>query len=148
MIIISIDFFLKFNLTIFFQRTLAPKKMFKMVFVINTSLKMSTGKIATQAAHAALSLYIKSQSNPKNYLLLFNELDVYIKTGQTKIVLKGIDENQLRELESKAVESKLVSCLIQDAGRTEIEPGSITCLGIFGRADLIDPITGSLSLLK
>ena len=119
-----------------------------MVFVINTSLKMSTGKIATQIAHAALSLYINANKNPKKHLLIFNQLDTYVRLGQAKIVLKGIDDIHLVSLEKQAQESDLVTCLIRDAGRTEIPTGSITCLGIFGENNKIDNITGTLKLLK
>ena len=119
-----------------------------MVFVINTSLKMSTGKIATQTAHAALSLYINANKNPKKHLLIFNQLDTYVRLGQAKIVLKGIDDIHLVGLEKQAQESDLVTCLIRDAGRTEIPTGSITCLGIFGENNKIDNITGTLKLLK
>jgi PTH2 family peptidyl-tRNA hydrolase len=119
-----------------------------MVFVINTSLKMSTGKIATQTAHAALSLFMKENSKPKKHLLIFNQLDIYVGQGQTKIVLKGLDDNQLITLEKQAQEIDLTTCLIRDAGRTEIPAGSITCLGIFGEYKQIDKITGTLKLLK
>jgi len=68
--------------------------------------------------------------------------------GQAKIVLKGSSDAQLHELFKKARSMGLPSSLIQDAGRTQLEPGTVTCLGI-GPApvDLIDKITGQLKLL-
>ena len=122
--------------------------MFKMVLVMNKSLKMSTGKTASQAAHAAVSLYMKAKSNPRKHLLLFNEIDTWARLGQAKVVLNGVNDTQLVELEKKANELALLTCLIRDAGRTEITPGSMTCLGIFGRIDQVDQVTGTLSLLK
>lgn len=48
----------------------------------------------------------------------------------------------------KAAQKKgLVCCLISDAGRTQIAPGSITVLGIGpGPANLIDEVSGHLKL--
>ena len=120
--------------------------MFKMVLIVNTSLKMSPGKIASQTAHAAVSLYIKAKTNPKKYLMVTNEIDTWVILGQAKVVLRGLDDAHLLDLEKKATESKLVSVLIKDAGRTQIAPGSITCLGIFGKEDQLNFVSGSLKL--
>ena len=122
--------------------------MFKMVFVVNSSLKMTTGKIASQTAHSAVSLYIKakSSSNRKKFLLVFDEIDVWVRTGQTKIVLKGSSAEQLLELERKATDLGLSTETIRDRGRTQIAPGSLTCLAIFGRIADVDAVTGSLPL--
>jgi PTH2 family peptidyl-tRNA hydrolase len=52
------------------------------------------------------------------------------------------------ELKVKASKAKLVVELIRDAGRTQIEPGSITALGIGPDADdKIDLIIKDLKLL-
>lgn len=121
-------------------------RMFKMVFVINGSLRMSTGKLASQVAHSAVSLYISAKSNPKKHVLFFDEIDVWVRTGQKKVVLKGAHEQHLISLEKEAKEHSLLTVLIRDAGRTEIQSGSMTCLGIFGAVEQIDSVTGSLSL--
>lgn len=122
--------------------------MFKMVFVVNCSLKMSSGKVASQTAHAAVSLYIKAKENPRKHLIFFNEIDTWVRLGQAKVVLKGDDEKHLAALELQANSANLLAISIRDAGRTQIEPGSLTCLGIFGRKELVDMVTGNLSLLK
>ena len=120
--------------------------MFKMVFVVNTSLKLKPGKLASQTAHAAVSLYIKSKSESKKHLLFFNEIDTWVSQGQKKIVLKGIDSPQLVQMNTIAQESSIMSVLIQDAGHTHLKPGSLTCLGLFGKEEEINRITGSLNL--
>lgn len=117
-----------------------------MVFVINTSLKMKPGKLASQVAHAGVSLYIKAKTTPKNLFFGFNEIDTWVLKGQKKIVLKGLDDAQLIDLKTKAKESKLLSILIRDAGHTHLTPGSLTCLGIFGKETEVNSITGSLRL--
>lgn len=118
-----------------------------MVFIVNTSLKMSTGKVASQTAHAAVSLYIKAAQSPRKHLIFLNDVDTWVKLGQKKVVLKGLNETQLVQLENEAANLSLMSVLIRDAGRTQISPGSLTCLGIFGKEDHVNQITSHLSLL-
>lgn len=61
--------------------------------------------------------------------------------------MKLDDEAQMLDLAGLAREVGLTVSLIQDAGRTQIAPGSRTVLGVGpGPADLIDQITGHLKL--
>ena len=49
----------------------------------------------------------------------------------------------------KADENKIVSYIVRDAGRTEVEPNTCTCCAIGpNTVSEIDKITGKLSLLK
>ncbi|MCL4125612.1 UNVERIFIED_CONTAM: hypothetical protein GTU68_002155 [Idotea baltica] len=67
--------------------------------------------------------------------------------GQPKVVVKADNEEMLLDLASTARENGLITSLIQDAGRTQVEPGSRTVLGIGpGPICLIDKITGHLKL--
>ena len=116
--------------------------MYKMVFIVNKSLKMSSGKIASQTAHAAVSLYIKATGCSKK-----TEISQWIMLGQPKIVLKCQDDTSLIEVEAKAKSSNLLSVRIHDAGHTQIAAGSLTCLAVFGKTSTVDSITGYLSLL-
>lgn len=102
---------------------------FKMVFVINSSLKMSTGKVASQTAHTAVSLYIKAHRASKKHLGFLDEINSWLFTGQPKVVLKGLDESMLLDLEKQANQANLISHVTRDAGRTQIDSGSLTCLG-------------------
>lgn len=120
--------------------------MFKMVFVVNSSLKMKPGKLSSQVAHAAVSLYIKSKSLSKKEFVFFDDIDIWVKEGQKKIVLKGVDGLQLKKIDKQAQNSNVMSVLIKDAGITQLIPGSTTILGLFGREEKINCITGSLSL--
>lgn len=118
----------------------------KMVIIVRTDIKMGKGKIAAQVAHAAVSLVldILNSSNPKWKSWLFE----WLNEGQPKIVVKV---NSITELNSKIEEAKklgLPISLIEDAGRTQLEPGTVTCGGIGPSEDyLIDKITGDLKLL-
>jgi PTH2 family peptidyl-tRNA hydrolase len=116
--------------------------MIKMVFVINSSLKMNVSKIAAQVAHAAIDLYEESNSKQPALNVTWQQY------GQTKIVLKGTDENELIELGNQAKQRKILTTLIHDAGRTQVKAGSLACLSLFGRVNNIDKITGKLGLLK
>ncbi|CAF91337.1 unnamed protein product, partial [Tetraodon nigroviridis] len=67
-----------------------------------------------------------------------------LKMGKGK---EAPDEDALMDLLNHAKEAGLPVSLIQDAGRTQMAPGSRTVLGIGpGPADLIDRVTGDLKL--
>lgn len=114
---------------------------YKMILVVRNDLKMGKGKVAAQCSHAAVSAYKQIQRrNPAM-------LKEWEYCGQPKVVVKAPDEETLIQLLTHAKTLGLTVSLIQDAGRTQIEPGSRTVLGIGpGPADLIDKVTGHLKL--
>ena len=64
------------------------------------------------------------------------------------MVIRADDERTLFELEVIAERTGISSSLIQDAGMTEIPPGTITALRLGpAKSEELDKITGSLSLL-
>ncbi|XP_068600943.1 peptidyl-tRNA hydrolase 2, mitochondrial [Brachionichthys hirsutus] len=114
---------------------------FKMILVVRNDLKMGKGKVAAQCAHAAVSAYKQVQRRNPELLRQWEYC------GQPKVVVKAPDEDALVHLLAHAKEVGLPVSLIQDAGRTQIAPGSRTVLGIGpGPADLIDRVTGDLKL--
>ena len=114
----------------------------KQVIVVRTDLKMGKGKMAAQVAHASLgAAEVSLLKNPDWY-------ESWKGQGQAKVVLKVGGEAELEELQRKARGLGLPVSLIQDAGLTQLEPGTATCLGIGpGPSDLIDKLTGKLKLL-
>lgn len=116
----------------------------KMVIIVRSDLRLGKGKIASQAAHAAVTLYASSlqSSNP--------HLDAWMRWGQPKVVLK-VDtdcECTLTRLYETAIANNLNACQIFDAGRTQVERGTLTAIGIGpGKVDAIDAITSHLKLL-
>lgn len=114
---------------------------FKMILVVRNDLKMGKGKVAAQCSHAAVSAFKQVQHrNPEL-------LKQWEYCGQPKVVVKAPDEDTLIDLLGHARELGLPVSLIQDAGRTQIAPGSRTVLGIGpGPADLLDRVTGDLKL--
>lgn len=68
--------------------------------------------------------------------------------NQAKICVKVESEKELRILKGKIDSSNIPNALIQDAGLTQLEPGTTTCLGIGPLpSDLADKFTGDLKLL-
>ncbi|MEM2342009.1 MAG: peptidyl-tRNA hydrolase Pth2 [Candidatus Bathyarchaeia archaeon] len=114
---------------------------FKQAIILRSDLKMSPGKAAVQASHAAISS--AEEARRKNYSWWMG----WIEEGQCKIVLKVNSETELLSLEKKAKDLGLPTALISDAGLTEIEPGTITVLGIGpAPSNLVDKVTGNLPL--
>jgi PTH2 family peptidyl-tRNA hydrolase len=113
-----------------------------MVLVVNMALQMGKGKIGAQCGHAAVGAYSQAQ------LYAPKTCNLWGKTGCAKIALKGDDDNILFDIEKKAISLGLVTCIIQDAGRTQIPAGSTTVLAIGpAPAKLFDGLTGHLKLL-
>ncbi|XP_058944031.1 peptidyl-tRNA hydrolase 2, mitochondrial [Pocillopora verrucosa] len=114
---------------------------YKMVLVVRQDLGMGKGKVAAQCCHAAVGLCRQMETNnPK----LLHEWD---QTGCAKVVVKAPDEETLVELTRQGRSLGLETCLIRDAGRTQIAPGSKTVLGVGpGPVDIVDRVTGHLKL--
>ena len=115
---------------------------YKQVLVIRSDLKMSKGKIAAQAGHAAVSASEEARKKHRAWW------KAWMEEGQCKVAVKVESEKELLELEKQAKKLALPCALITDRGLTEVPPGTITCLGI-GPAptEKIDRVTGMLPLL-
>ncbi len=115
---------------------------YKQVLVFRADLKMSKGKIAAQAGHAAVSAAQDAYVHHKKWW------EAWLFEGQRKIAVKVQDEKELSELKAAADDLGLPHALIVDKGLTEIPEGTVTCLGI-GPApeDKINRLTGKLPLL-
>lgn len=113
----------------------------KMALVVRTDLGMTKGKVAAQCAHAAIGAYKKAvKEAPKRV----TQWEMF---GQAKITLKVESEEALMDLASKAKHAGIVICVVHDAGRTQVEAGSPTVLGVGpAPADVIDQVTGHLKL--
>ena len=112
----------------------------KQVIVVNGSLNLPPGKLAAQVAHGAVL--------GSDYARVDHRRE-WRADGQTKIVLAALNAEELQRLHKEAVDAGiLATALVQDAGRTVLKPGTITCLVIGPAPDQeIDKITGSLPLL-
>ncbi|XP_043257202.1 peptidyl-tRNA hydrolase 2, mitochondrial [Colletes gigas] len=116
----------------------------KMVLVVRSDISMGKGKTAAQCAHAAVECYRQAVENAK-YKPLFES---WLLRGQPKIVLRISDEESLLSLARKARKAGLIIAIIKDAGRTQLESGTISALGIGpGPKEVIDDLTSNLKLL-
>lgn len=108
----------------------------KQVILVRSDLKMSKGKVAAQVAHAAVDATL--QSNKKL-------VDKWRSMGMKKITLKVNSEEELVRFKELADRAHLTCALITDAGHTELQPHTKTCLAIGPDAETkIDKITGEL----
>ena len=115
---------------------------FKQVIVARTDLGMGKGKLAAQVAHASLGAAEEARRSEKEWY------EEWLSEGQPKVVVKATSESELKELLKMAKTMGIPSVLIQDAGLTQLEPGTATCLGL-GPAPVptVDRVTGQLKLL-
>ena len=116
---------------------------YKMCIVLRLDLGMSTGKLIAQAAHAAVGASeLGKKENHKAWRRWRDE-------GAKKVALEAESLEEIEELAEKANKLDIVNILIQDAGHTEVPPGTVTALGLGpDRSDLLDKVTGSLPLIR
>jgi len=89
----------------------------KMYIVVNTNLKLSTGKLCAQVGHAVQDVVIGCRGNRKRW-------NSYKNNGCAKIVLKA-DQQTFDEI----LASSYKKFIVTDAGKTECLEGTITAIG-------------------
>jgi PTH2 family peptidyl-tRNA hydrolase len=115
---------------------------FKQVIAVRRDLDMGKGKIAVQVAHAAVSAAEEARKKCNAWW------EGWLKEGQCKVAVRVDSEEEILQLERKSRELRLPSALVTDRGLTQVEPGTITCVGIGpAPSSVIDNLTGGLSLL-
>ncbi|XP_067628500.1 peptidyl-tRNA hydrolase 2, mitochondrial [Eurosta solidaginis] len=128
------------------------KKMFaaattpctKLVLVVRGDLKMSKGKTAAQCAHAAILCYQQSQKEMGKKKLV----ESWSLLGQPKIVLRVNSLDELTNLQIRARNAGVVAALVRDAGRTQLEAGTATVLGVGPDIEgTVDELVANLKLL-
>ena len=144
----------------------------KQVIVIRGDIKMSTGKIASQAAHASMAalfslgrIYQKKMISEDLFgtftslevdhvdyckFVIDEPMKIWLQNAFTKIILTGKNKEELIELEWKAKDLGFPVALITDNGRTEFNNApTVTALGIGPWwSDELDKLTGYLELYK
>lgn len=138
------------------------KNNVKQVVLVRTDLNMSVGKIASQVAHACMSVFFQklvktnddiniSFNNPDYYIVQHSKyFDEYIEGAFKKVVLAVDSEKQLLDLYQKAKAKNIHCSLIRDSGLTEfnlVPTYTTVCIGPWLDSE-IDKITGNLKLLK
>lgn len=114
----------------------------KQVIVIRSDLNMGKGKIAAQAAHASVVATLEAMKHNKNWY------DRWMREGMKKIAVKVRSEEELEIVFQKGSKEKMPRSLINDAGHTQLEPGTATAVALGpAPATIIDPITKDLKLM-
>ncbi|MEM5797974.1 MAG: peptidyl-tRNA hydrolase Pth2 [Candidatus Aenigmatarchaeota archaeon] len=113
--------------------------IYKQVIVVRSDIKLSRGKLAAQVAHASLEAYKLAKKAA---------IRGWEKEGAKKVILAA-DIKEIRRIATLAEKLGLPVSVIKDAGRTELKPGTLTCIGIGPAPEReIDKLTGKLKLLK
>ena len=132
------------------------KKNLKQVIVMRTDLNMRKGKMIAQGSHASMLFLAEALAEDKpltdeQMLWLYGDkLDLadWNYAGMTKVVLGIGSHEELVALYSITKGSGLTVHWVVDAGKTELPPGTKTCLAIGpDNAELIDHFTKDLKLL-
>jgi peptidyl-tRNA hydrolase, PTH2 family len=111
----------------------------KQVIVVNSELGLPKGKLAAQVAHAAVAAFLEAGPKARS---------AWLSAGMPKVVLRAATEAALQELHAKAQSAGLPVALIEDAGRTVVAEGTVTCVGIGpATAAQLEPLTRELKLL-
>ncbi|PRQ27543.1 putative aminoacyl-tRNA hydrolase [Rosa chinensis] len=114
----------------------------KMVLVVRRDLKITTGKIASQCAHAATGMYAELMQSRRSLLRQWEE------NGQPKIVVTCKNQQEMNKLKEAAEGIGLPTFVVADAGRTQVVSGSKTVLAVGpGPKELVDSVTGKQGLL-
>ncbi|XP_017960459.1 probable peptidyl-tRNA hydrolase 2 [Drosophila navojoa] len=117
----------------------------KLALIVRGDLKMSKGKTAAQCAHAAVLCYQNASKGSEKQNAL---LQRWCQMGQPKIVLRVDNYEQLNGLQQRAQKADIVAALVRDAGRTQVEPGTATVLGLGpAKAADVDKLVADLKLL-
>jgi peptidyl-tRNA hydrolase, PTH2 family len=112
----------------------------KLMLCVRTDLGMSVGKIAAQVGHGVHSVCREGS---------VKLLSRWEASTSAKIVVELDSLSTLFDIKAKAEAKQIPVYLVTDAGRTEIEPGTVTVMAIGpGTSEQLKDITGSLKLLK
>ena len=115
---------------------------FKMIFLVNKSLKMGRGKECAQVAHASMALGRQCQEQDPT------SLELWENESYAKVVLKADSLEEMEEVAKMASEQGMPNVMIADAGRTQIPSGSHTVLGLGpAPSSVLDELTGQFKLL-
>jgi peptidyl-tRNA hydrolase, PTH2 family len=120
----------------------APAGEYKMVLILRGELRLTAGKSAVQAAHAAVMLVRRAEERDTA------RLASWLAQGQKKIALVVPTLEEMEGIERQARVKSIPALWVEDAGFTEVPAGTRTCLGLGPALALeVDAITGDLPLL-
>jgi PTH2 family peptidyl-tRNA hydrolase len=127
----------------------------KQVIVMRTDLNMRKGKMIAQGAHASLACFIggdisieRLANRDASVVSVTASVRDWLARGMKKICVRADSEEELLSLHAEAKAAGLMSFLVTDAGHTEFNGPTNTCIAIGpGEETKIDAVTGHLKLL-
>jgi PTH2 family peptidyl-tRNA hydrolase len=123
----------------------------KQVIVIRKDLKMRRGKEIAQGAHASLGAVLRVTFDNEDGSRLIPadpRLTPWLDSSFTKVTVTVNSEAELLELHEKAKTAGLITCLIQDSGKTEFNGvPTFTTLAVGpDTREKVEGVTGHLPL--
>jgi peptidyl-tRNA hydrolase len=126
------------------ETVVEDEEEWKMVILCRTDIAMTAGKIAAQCSHAALKAHRHYSKDER----LRRGLLRWESMGEPIVCLKVDSYDQLESLCADASSKSIPVSRIRDAGRTQVEPGTVTVAALGPHAkSKIDSVTGKLRLL-
>lgn len=120
---------------------------YKQVIIVRTDLKITPAKLGVQIAHASITPILENIHNFDAEKAIYRWFA--LGNEQKKVILKAKSETKLLNIYKKAKDSGIPCNIIRDAGRTELEPDTVTALGFLPmKNEEIDKINGKLSLFR
>jgi len=124
---------------------------YKQAIVVRADLKMSQAKFGVEIAHASVGAIYQTLANPIEISAYLSKetLSGWFSEGFRKIILKVPSDKEILQLERKCKDLHIPHFVVYDFGLTELEPNTLTCIGI--GPDLnenVDKVTGRLRLWK
>ncbi len=111
----------------------------KVVLCVVASLGMSAGKVAAQAAHAAVGLFRRMQDERPPWLSAWEHcgektvvLSVPTAAEAEALATKALSTPRERKRAAYDAPARCAVHAVLNAGRTEVAPGSFTVLGLGG----------------
>ncbi|KXB08061.1 peptidyl-tRNA hydrolase [candidate division MSBL1 archaeon SCGC-AAA385D11] len=115
----------------------------KQVIAARDDLGMSSGKLAVQVAHGSVGAAEKAMKEKKEWF------EKWTDENRKKVVVRVSNEDDLRRLRDKAKDLGVPYEFVEDAGLTELPPGTSTVLAVGPAPDrIVDKITGDLPLWR
>lgn len=115
---------------------------YKVVLIVRGELRLTPGKAAVQIAHAAVLLYQQAERRSGA------ALQAWLEGGQKKIAVVAPTLADLESLQRQARARGIPTAFVEDAGLTEVPPGTRTVLGLGPAPEAeLDRVSGSLPLL-
>lgn len=113
----------------------------KQAIVVRTDLEMGKGKIAAQVGHACVMGAMRVREARPEWFEAW-------RPSQAKVVLRAGSLSEIEGIRRAAAEAGAPWDMVSDAGLTQLEPGTVTCIAVGPAPDeLVDRVTGDLRLL-